>query len=54
MYGGIVEEQELRANLAAHCVPDALLAGHALDYDEFLEQRRKLMALKLKAWFAKL
>ena len=54
MYGGIVDESELRANLVAHCVPDSLLDGNALDYDDFLEQRRKLMALKLKAWFAKL
>lgn len=50
-YGGITDETELRANLRANCVPDSLLDGRIPGYDEFLEERRKLMALKVKAWF---
>ena len=50
-YGGIRVEAELRENLRAHCIPAAMLDGPLLPYGDFLEQRRKLMALKLKHWF---
>jgi hypothetical protein len=50
-YGGITELAEMRSNLRTHCVPESLLDGIIPTYDEFLEQRRKLMALKMKKWF---
>lgn len=50
-YGGITDETELRANLRASCVPESMLAGIIPKYDDFLEERRQLMALKIKAWF---
>jgi len=50
-YGGITDEAELRANLSANCIPVSLLDGAVPDYDDFLEERRKLMALKIKRWF---
>jgi hypothetical protein len=50
-YGGITDEADLRANLRASCIPESLLGGTIPDYDDFLEERRKLMALKIKAWF---
>lgn len=50
-YGGITDEAELRANLRAHCIPEVMLDGPALPYQTFLEQRRRLMALKLQQWF---
>jgi hypothetical protein len=50
-YGGITNAAELRANLRASCVPESMLDGNVPDYDDFLEERRKLMALKIKAWF---
>lgn len=50
-YGGITNEAELRANLRAHCLPESMLDGEILDYDAFLEERRKQMALKIKSWF---
>jgi hypothetical protein len=53
-YGGISEDTDLRANLRMSCIPESLLDGEAPDYDDFLEQRRKLMALKIKTWFEKL
>lgn len=49
-YGGITDIAELRRNLRANCVPE-MLDGQVLDYDAFLEERRKLMALKMKGWF---
>ncbi len=50
-YGGIVDAADLRANLAMGCVPDTMLDGEILAYEDFLEARRKLMALKIKTWF---
>lgn len=50
-YGGITDRDELRANLVANCIPASMLEGEIPDYDAFLEERRKLMALKIKRWF---
>jgi len=50
-YGGITTMDELRANLRMSCLPETLLDGAIPTYDEFLEQRRKLMALKIQTWF---
>lgn len=50
-YGGITDKNELLANLRMNCVPEAMLDGHIKDYTEFLEERRKLMSLKIKQWF---
>jgi len=50
-YGGITDKDEMRGNLMANCIPESLLEGQIPTYDDFLEQRRKLMALKIKQWF---
>ncbi|MDH4234931.1 MAG: hypothetical protein OEV15_07340, partial [Gallionella sp.] len=50
-YGGIDNEDEMRANLRMSCLPDSLLDGEIPTYDDFLEIRRKLMAQKIKAYF---
>ncbi len=34
-----------------NCLSELLLDGKVPAYDDFLEERRKLMALKIKAWF---
>ena len=54
LYGAITDPEEMYANLRAHCIPKAMLDGEITDYDDFLEERRRLMALKIKKWFAKL
>jgi len=41
----------MRDNLRAHCIPLEMLDGSVPAFDDFLEQRRHLMALKLKQWF---
>ena len=51
LYGGITDEVEMHANLAANCVPASVLDGDVPGYEEFLAERRKLMALKIKQWF---
>ena len=50
-YGGITDEADLRDNLAANCVPEGMLNDQTPSYEEFLAERRKLMALKIKRWF---
>ena len=53
-YGGITDLVDMRANLRMSCLPESLLDGEFPVYDDFLEQRRKLMAQKIKTWFASL
>jgi hypothetical protein len=50
-YGGITDKEEMGENLKANCIPESLLEGQIPSYDDFLEERRKLMALKIKQWF---
>ena len=50
-YGGITDFDELKSNLSENCIPQSMLFDDALDYDAFLETRRKLMAAKLKTYF---
>jgi hypothetical protein len=50
-YGGITDRGELSTNLRMHCLPEALIDGQIPEYDAFLEERRGLMALKIKQWF---
>jgi hypothetical protein len=50
-FGGIDNEKEMRANLRTSCVPEAMLDGEILDYDEFLAERRKLMSGKIRSYF---
>lgn len=53
-YGGITDMAELKTNLAESCIPEYMVLGNVLDYDSFLEDRRKLMAAKLKIYFRSL
>jgi hypothetical protein len=50
-YGGITDKEQLRTNLRTNCIPEGMLDGEITDYEAFLVVRRKLMALKMKAWF---
>jgi hypothetical protein len=50
-YGGITDPETLRANLRTSCLPEAMLEGDIRPFDEFLIERRKQMALKIRDWF---
>lgn len=50
-YGGIREPGEMRLNLSMNCLPDCMLQGETPAYNDFLQQRRKLMAQKIKTYF---
>ena len=50
-FGGITDETQLRINLRENCIPEPLFDGTTPTYDDFLAERRKLMAQKIKKWF---
>lgn len=54
MYGGITSKEELIENLKINCIPVAIFEMNADDYDDFLEQRRQLMAHKIRDYYRKL
>ena len=41
----------MRANLQMNCLPETMLDGKIPDFDDFLEQRRRLMAQKIRTYF---
>lgn len=53
-YGGITDLDELKDNLRDHCIPEGIFNSLADNYTQFLEERRKLMAAKIKKYFNKL
>lgn len=53
-YGGIADIGEMRANLQTNCVPSSVLNGSIPEYDDFLEERRKMMAEKIHLYFKSL
>ncbi|PLX49218.1 MAG: hypothetical protein C0613_08025 [Desulfobulbaceae bacterium] len=53
-YGAITDPEELKANLAMHCIPENMAGKTVADYDDFLQERRRLMALKIRDYFEKL
>jgi hypothetical protein len=53
-YGGITDPDDLLENLTQHCIPAGIFDGLAEDYSHFLDERRKLMAAKIKTYYGKL
>ena len=50
-YGGITNREDMLENFRMNCIPESLLDRQVPEYEEFLEERRRLMALKIQAWF---
>ena len=53
-YGGITDADVLRENLAAHCIPEGMDEAEVRDYAGFLQQRRLLMAAKIRDYYRSL
>ncbi len=49
--GAIADAGTLKANLAANCVPEAIVDMDVAQFDEFLKQRRELMAVKIRNYY---
>jgi hypothetical protein len=52
-YGGITDLDEMRLNFRMNALPESML-DKVPSYDDFLEERRKLMAQKIGSYFKKL
>lgn len=50
-YGGITDYQKLLDNLNENCIPNNIINMEVEDYQDFLEQRRKLIAKKIKDFY---
>lgn len=53
-FGDIADPEALRSNLEANCIPEGIFEMEAADYEDFLAQRRKLMARKIERYFKSL
>ena len=50
-YGGISSLDELHHNLQANCVPESIFTMTLDHFDDFLKERRKLMAQKMREYY---
>ena len=50
-YGGIIDGQKLKENFQMNCIPPGMEDMDIKNYRDFLEERRKLMALKVKEYY---
>lgn len=50
-YGGITDEQTLAENLKQNCIPENIFEMEINDYPNFLKERRKMMANKIKSYY---
>ncbi len=53
-YGGITDKGELMKNFAMHCISNGMESMIIDDYDDFLQERRRLMARKMRDYYYKL
>lgn len=51
VYGGITDEKALQSNLQQNCVPEDFASMDITDYGRFLDERRSLMAQKIKDYY---
>ena len=52
--GSILNEKDLRANLAINCIPEDIFEMDYTRYDDFLAKRRSLMAKKIRKYYENL
>jgi len=50
-YGGIKDREALIKNFAMHCIPVGMEKMTINDYDNFLQERRRLMAKKMREYY---
>lgn len=53
-FGDIADLETLQTNLEANCIPEGIFEMEAADYEDFLVQRRQLMAKKIERYFKSL
>lgn len=50
-YGGITDLDDLKDNLRQHSIPEGIFNHLTDDYNQFLQERRQLMAAKIREYF---
>ena len=50
-FGAICDYEAMLENFKAHCIPDGMENKDFEHYDSFLEERQKLMALKIQDYY---
>ena len=50
-YGGIINQEDLKLNLEENCIPESFYTMTINDYEDFLKQRRILMARKIRKYY---
>ncbi|OIP67563.1 hypothetical protein AUK42_06855 [Candidatus Atribacteria bacterium CG2_30_33_13] len=53
-YGAITDLDEIKDNFTIHCIPEGMENKNIDHYEEFLQERRKLMSKKIKNYYWKL
>lgn len=53
-YGNIMDRDQLKENLAKHCIPESIFDATSENYMDFLAARRKLMAKKIEKYYKSL
>lgn len=51
-YGNIFDIKILKENLKSNCIPENIVSMDVKDYEDFLLERRKLMAEKIKKYYS--
>lgn len=51
VYGAICEMAALKENLKMNCIPESIFSATLDGYDDFLKERRRLMALKMRNYY---
>lgn len=51
-YGNIFDIKILKKNLKSNCIPENIVSMDVKDYEDFLLERRKLMAEKIKKYYS--
>lgn len=50
-YGGITEKSDLTENMRQNCIPEGFENMEIENYEDFLKERRKLMAKKIRVYY---
>ena len=53
-YGNIYDFAQLKENLTTNCIPENIITMDSTHYEDFLLERRKLMAKKIKEYYCAL
>ena len=51
LFGSIDSIEELKENFRMNCIPSYMIQGKIPEFDVFLKDRQKLMAMKIKEYY---